>query len=306
MYSNDMWEFHPENPKAWGRYPLQFWENGKVTIERMTKEHQPMLTTWYTRHAADFIRRNRSNPFLLYVPHSMPHVPIFASEKFKGKSGAGLYGDVVMELDWSVGEIMRALESAGVEKNAVVVFTSDNGPWISYGNHAGKTPFREAKATGFDGGTRSACIVRYPDAIRAGTISKRTWCTVDLLPTFAHLAGAELPKNPIDGKNVWNLVAGKPGATNGHDYYPFCTGNTFEGVLSGDGHWKLHVPHPYNTLVKAGMDGAAGKYERRMIELSLFDMEHDPCETTNVIDRYPEVAKKLQGYAEEHRREFYS
>lgn len=305
MYSNDMWEFHPENPKQWSRYPLQFWENGKVTIERMTKEHQPMLTTWYTQHAVDFIRRNRSNPFLLYVPHSMPHVPIFASEKFKGKSGAGLYGDVMMEIDWSVGEITRALQSAGVEKNTVVMLTSDNGPWISYGNHAGKTPFREAKATGFDGGTRSACIMRYPGVIRPNAISRKTWCTVDLLPTLAHLAGAELPKNPIDGRNVWDLILGKPGATSGHDYYPFSTGSTFEGVLSGDGHWKLHVPHPYNTLVKAGMDGAAGKYERRTIELSLFDMENDPCETTNVIDRYPDVAARLQSYAESHRREFY-
>jgi len=143
MYSNDMWEFHPENPDYWGKHPLQFWENNQVAIERMTKEHQPMLTTWYTEHAVDFIQRQKDNPFFLYVPHSMPHVPIFSSEKFKGKSGAGLYGDVMMEIDWSVGEIMKALRAAGVEENTVVMFTSDNGPWISYGNHAGKTPFRD-------------------------------------------------------------------------------------------------------------------------------------------------------------------
>jgi len=151
MYSNDMWEFHPENPEHWGKYPLQFWDNGKVTIERVTKEHQPMLTTWYTEHAVDFINRNKDKPFFLYVPHSMPHVPIFCSEKFKGKSGAGLYGDVMMELDWSVGQITEALKRNGVEDNTLVIFTSDNGPWISYGNHAGKTPYREAKGTGFDG-----------------------------------------------------------------------------------------------------------------------------------------------------------
>ena len=89
MYSNDMWEYHPENPQALQQIPLQFWENGKVKIERMTPKHQPMLTTWYTEHAVDFIRRNKANPFLLYVPHSMPHVPLFRSEKFKGKSGTG-------------------------------------------------------------------------------------------------------------------------------------------------------------------------------------------------------------------------
>jgi arylsulfatase A len=305
MYSNDMWEFHPEHPEAYSKLPLHFWENGKVKIERVTKEHQPMLTTWYTEHAVDFIQRNKRNPFLLYVPHSMPHVPLFCSEKFKGNSGAGLYGDVMMEIDWSVGEIAKALKSAGVEENTLVIFTSDNGPWISYGNHAGKTPYREAKGTGFDGGTRSACIIRYPGQIKAGSASNRTFCSVDLLPTFTHLAGAAPPKNPIDGLDLWDLISGKPGATNPHEYYPFCTGRTFEGVISGDGHWKLHVPHEYRTLVEAGRDGKAGKYRQARIELSLFDMEKDPFETTNVIDKFPEVAARLKGYAEQHSREFY-
>jgi arylsulfatase A len=306
MYSNDMWEFHPENPKAYSKFPLHFWENGQVKIERVTKEHQPMLTTWYTEHAVDFIQRNKSNPFLLYVPQSMPHVPLFRSEKFKDKSGAGVYGDVMMEIDWSVGEIAKALKSAGVEDNTLVIMTSDNGPWISYGNHAGKTPFREAKGTGFDGGTRSACIMRYPGRIKAGSVSKRALCSVDLLPTIAHLAGAGLPKNPIDGRNLWDLISGKRGAVNPHEFYPFCTGPNFEGVISGDGRWKLHLPHEYRTLVEAGRDGAAGKYRQATIELSLFDMEKDPLETTNVIGKFPEVAARLRGYAERHRQEFYS
>jgi len=306
MYSNDMWEFHPENPEYWGRHPLQFWENGKVTIERVTKEHQPMLTTWYTEHAADFIGRHKDEPFLLYVPHAMPHVPLFCSDKFKGKSGVGLYGDVMMELDWSVGQIMQALKANGLEDNTLVIFTSDNGPWISYGNHAGKTPFREAKGTSFDGGTRSACIMRFPGRIEAGAVSKKAFCSIDILPTVAHLAGAELPANPVDGRNVWDLIAGKPGATNPHDYYPFSTGETFEGVISGDGRWKLHLPHKYRTLVTPGRDGAAGKYRQEDIGLSLFDMELDPYETTNVLDKYPDVAARLKQYADRHRRQFYA
>jgi arylsulfatase A len=298
-----MWEFHPQAPK---NYPaLQFWDNGKVTVDRVTKEHQPKLTTWYTEHAVDFIGRNRDNPFLLYVPHSMPHVPIFASEKFKGKSGTGLYGDVMMEIDWSVGEIMKALTKAGLDDNTLVFFSSDNGPWIVYGNHAGKTPFREAKATGFDGGTRSACIMRYPREIKAGTVSKRAFCTVDMLPTMASLAGAKPPANVIDGRNVWDLITGKPGAKNPHDYYPFSTGRIFEGVLSGDGHWKLHLPHNYQTLDYPGKDGVPGKYKVKRLELSLFDMENDPYETTNVIESHADVAKRLRAFAEEHRREFY-
>ncbi len=305
MYSNDMWEFHPENPGYWGKYPLQFWDNGKVTIERVTKEHQPMLTTWYTEHAVDFINRNKDKPFFLYVPHAMPHVPIFCSEKFKGKSGVGLYGDVMMELDWSVGQITDALKRNGIEDNTLVIFTSDNGPWVSYGNHAGKTPYREAKGTGFDGGTRSACIMKFPGKIKAGTVSMKMLCSIDILPTLVHLAGAKMPDNPVDGKNVWNLITDEPGAKNPHEYYPFCTGKVFEGVISGDGRWKLHIPHSYRTLVEPGKDGMAGKYRQENIELSLFDMENDPYETTNVLDKYPEVAERMKGYADRHKQKFY-
>ena len=305
MYSNDMWEFHPENPRAYARYPLEFWENGQVKIPRVTPEHQPNLTTWYTEHAVDFIGRQKKNPFLLYVPHNMPHVPLFVSEKFRGKSGQGLYADVMMELDWSVGEIAKALRTNGVADNTIFLMTSDNGPWTSYGNHAGKTPFREAKGTSFDGGTRSACIVRYPGRIKAGAVSSRMWSTIDVMPTLANLVGAELPKNEIDGRNVWDLISGRPGAKNPHEYYAFSTNSNFEGVISGDGKWKLHVPHNYRVLVTAGHDGSAGKYTQASIGLSLFDMENDPHETTNVLEKYPDVAKRMQGYAEDHRARFY-
>lgn len=307
MYSNDMWEFHPENPKYWSRFPLQFWENGKVKVDRMTPQHQPMLTTWYTEHAVDFIKRSSAEkkPFFLYLPHSMPHVPLFVSDKFKGKSGKGLFADVQMEIDWSVGQVMQALRDGGVEKDTIVLFTSDNGPWTSYGNHAGHTPFREAKGTSFDGGTRSACIVRYPGKIKAGSVSDRAWCTIDILPTIAHLTGAKLPDNPIDGRNVWDLIRGAKGATNPHEYYAFSTRDTFEAVMTGDGRWKLHLPHQYRTLIKAGMDGAAGKYEQRTIETSLFDLQADRFESTNVAAKYPEVAARLQAIADRHRAEFY-
>src|SRR4029453_6494412 len=247
----------------------------------------------------------KSEPFLLYVPHNMPHVPLFCSDKFKGKSGTGLFGDVMMEIDWSVGEITKALKSAGVEDNTIVIMTSDNGPWISYGNHAGKTPYREAKATGFDGGTRSACIIKYPGHVKAGAVSKRAFCTVDLLPTLAKVTGAKLPKNPIDGKDVWDLITDKPGATNPHDYYAFSTGPVFEGVISGDGRWKLHLPHEYRTLIEAGNDGKAGKYRQASIRLSLFDLENDSVESIDVSQKFPEITAKLKGYAEQHKREFY-
>ncbi|MBN2507894.1 MAG: sulfatase [Verrucomicrobia bacterium] len=305
MYSNDMWEYHPENPRYWSQWPLQFWNNGQVTIERVTPDHQPLLTTWYTERAVDFIRRHNNTPFFLYVPHSMPHVPLFCSGTVRGRSGVGLYGDVMRDIDASVGRILKALADTGVAGHTLVIMTSDNGPWISYGNHAGATPFREAKGTTFDGGVRSACLMRFPGRIRPGSVSKRAFGTIDLLPTLAHLAGAALPENPVDGKNVWDLIRGEPDAAPPHAYYPLSTGSTFEGVISGDGRWKLHLPHKYRTLVAAGKDGAAGRYKTVDLELSLFDLDRDPLESTNVIGRHPEVAARLQALAEQHRQRFY-
>ena len=304
MYSNDMWKFHP-GTRHFDAWPLQFWENGKVIIEDVTPEHQKNLTKWYTEHAVDFIGRNKEKPFFLYVPHSMPHVPLFVSKEFENKTGEGLYADVMAEIDWSVGEIMKALKDAGVDQNTLVIFTSDNGPWVSYGDHAGKTPYREAKATSFDGGTRSACIMKLPGKIKPGSTNNRFIGSIDLMPTIAALAGAETPKTPFDGKDLSDIVTGKADADNPHQYYSFTTGRHFDGVFSGDGRWKLHVPHGYRTLKTPGKDGLPGKYEQKKIDFALFDMQNDSFETTNVIDKYPEVAGELKKIAQAHKKEFF-
>ena len=306
MYSNDMWRYHPENPEYWGQWPLQYWENGTVLIEDVEKADQKNLTRWYTEHAVDFIKRNRDRPFLLYVPHSMPHVPLFCSEEFEGKSGKGLYGDVMLEIDWSVGQINQALKESGLESNTILILTSDNGPWVSYGNHAGFTPFREAKGTSFDGGIRSACLMKLPGKIPAGAVSEKSFVSIDLLPSLCHLAGIPLPENEIDGKNVWELITGEAGAENPHSYYAFSNGRNFEGILSGDGKWKLHLPHNYRSLEIAGMDGEAGKYKQLHTDTALFHMENDPYETTNVLADHPEVASELIRLAEQHKSRFYS
>jgi len=305
MYSNDMWKYHPGNPEYWGKYPLQFWENGKVTIEEVGIAEQKNLTKWYTKHAVDFINRNKNEPFLLYVPHSMPHVPIFCSEAFEGKSGKGLYADVTMELDWSVGEIMKSIKKNGLEENTIVIFTSDNGPWAAYGNHAGKTPFREAKATSFEGGTRSACIIKYPNHIKANTTSNKAFVSIDLLPTLCYLTGVQPPNTEIDGNNIWDLLLDKEGAKNPHNYYAFSTGKNFESVMTGDGKWKLHLSHDYQSLNTPGKDGLPGKYDTKHINLSLFDMERDPYETKNVMVENKDIAEKLGGFASLHQQKFY-
>ncbi|MDX8339533.1 sulfatase [Draconibacterium sp. IB214405] len=308
MYSNDMWRHHPESPDYWGQWPLQFWENGEVTIEDVDSTDQKMLTKWYTEHAVDFISRHKDEPFLLYVPHAMSHVPLFCSPEFEGKSGAGLYGDVITELDWSVGQINQALKDNGIDDNTIVIFSSDNGPWIAYGNHAGTTPFREAKGTTFDGGTRSATIIKYPAKLEGNQQSEKALMTIDLLPTLCEVANIPLPETEIDGKNVWDIISGKPNATNPHDYYAFTNDKDFQAVLSGDGKWKLHLPHNYRTMTDIkGKDGMPGKYDySAKIELSLFDMENDPFETTNVIEDHPEIAEQLIAFAELHKKKFFS
>jgi arylsulfatase A len=306
MYSNDMWKHHPENPEYWGRYPLPFWENGEVTIEDVTAEDQKYLTQWYTQHAVDFINRHNETPFLLYVPHSMPHVPIFCSDDFEDKSGKGLYADVTLELDWSVGEITGALEENGLSENTIVIFTSDNGPWTSYGNHAGRTPFREAKATSFNGGVRSACIIKYPNHIEAGSSSSETFFSIDLLPTLCHLAEVSLPENEIDGKNIWELVQDSTEAGYPHEYYAISTGKNLESIISGDGHWKLHLPHNYRTLQEPGRDGQPGKYIQGSIDASLYDLKNDPLESRNLISVYPDTAQQMINFAELHKSRFYT
>ena len=305
MYSNDMWAAHPQNPEYWGQWPLQYWENGQIAIDSVTAADQVWFTTWFTEKSVDFINRHSETPFFLYVPHPQPHVPLFVSDKFEGKSGTGLYGDVIMELDWSVGEIMDALRQNGVEDNTIVIFTSDNGPWLSYGNHAGATPYRGEKGTTFDGGIRSPLIIKYPAGIEAGSVSHNAFSSIDFLPTLCSLASAPLPDYEIDGKNVWDMITGKDGAVNPHNYYGFTMHNRFEGVISSDGKWKLHLPHPYRDLVNGGKDGIPGIYGQGRIDTALFDMVHDPYERVNVLNEYPEIAGQLIQYAEEHKRRFF-
>jgi arylsulfatase A-like enzyme len=306
MYSNDMWKYHPEAPEYWGQHPIQYWKNGEVVIEEVDSSHQENLTKWYTEASVDFIQRHKDEPFFLYLPHSMPHVPLFTSEEFTGKSGAGVYGDVIMELDWSVGQINQAIKDAGVEDNTIIIFTSDNGPWVSYGNHSGRTPFREAKGTSFEGGVRSPCIIKYPNRLEAGKVSDRNFFSIDLLPTLAYLMEIPLPDTlNLDGRNVWEWITEVEGAENPQTYYELTNGVNFEGIMTGDGQWKLHIPHAYRTLDYPGKDGYPGKYVQAVIPLSLFDMSHDPLETTNVITEHPEIADSLINMARAHQEKYF-
>ena len=300
-----MWRFHPVNPEKWSKFPLQFWENGKVKIKDISKKDQAQLTTWATEKSVDFIKRNKDKPFFLYVAHSMPHVPLFCSKKFLGKSTVGLYGDVIMEIDWSVGQIHKTIKESGIERKTMIIFTSDNGPWTLYGNHGGKTPFREAKGTSFDGGIKSPLIIKYPPLIKAGNVSNSTFFSIDLFPTITKLTGAKLPKREIDGKDITPLLTTEENRLGPQAYYAITMNKNLEAIMSGDGRWKLHLPHKYRKVFFKGKDGSAGKYTHPKIKFSLFDLKNDPYEKNNVIKHNPAVANELKKWAKVHLKKFY-
>lgn len=299
-YSNDMWPFHPTS-KAFPDLPL--FDGNKIINPKVTPEDQVHLTTWYTEHAVDFIDEHHAEPFFLYVAHSMPHVPLFASEKYSGKSEQGLYGDVIMEIDWCVGEILKRLKKHNIDDNTLVIFTSDNGPWLSYGNHAGSAgPLREGKGTAWEGGVREPCIMRWPGHIPAGTTCDELAATIDLLPTIAGLIDVELPEHSIDGLDIWPLMSGQDGAKTPHEYYCYYWGNELQCIRSGD--WKLHFPHSYRSLTgEAGKDGLPNGYTQAKTGLALYNLKSDIGEKNDIKDKHPEVVANLKKYAEEARQE---
>jgi arylsulfatase A-like enzyme len=297
-YSNDM---SPLHPTAGHRFPaLPLWDGERIV------EHNPnqaYLTRNYTQRAVAFIRKNHQRPFFLYVAHSMPHVPLFVSEPFQGTSQQGLYGDVIQEIDWSVGQILDALGEHQIDESTLVVFTTDNGPWLSYGNHAGSAGrLREGKGTTFEGGVRVPCIMRWPGKVPAGAVCNELAATIDILPTVAALAGAPLPERSMDGKNIWPLMSGQPGKTSPHDSYYYYWGNELQAVRAD--HWKLHFPHTYRSLAgKRGADGQPAEYAQQSIALALYNLRDDIGEATDVSAQHPDVVRNLQAIAEEARQE---
>lgn len=304
-YSNDMWPHHPEAKQ--GAYPPLPLIDGERIIDReVTPDDQRELATKYTERAVSFIRRNKDRPFFFYFAHSMPHVPLAVSDTFQGKSGRGLYADVIMEIDWSVGEVLNALKDNGLDQNTLVIFATDNGPWLSYGEHAGSAgPLREGKGTCWEGGVRVPCIMRWPGRIPSGTASNAMLMTIDLFPTIAKLVGAELPKPPIDGLDVWPLIGGEPDAKNPHEAYLFYYElNQLQAITRADGRWKLLLPHTYRTLAghAGGRGGMPVKYQHVVIERpQLFDLQNDLSESTDVADQNPDVVRQLLDVAERAR-----
>ncbi|MCB1226396.1 MAG: sulfatase [Verrucomicrobiales bacterium] len=310
-YSNDNSRYHPvlggEMP------PLPLYEDDRI-IELDPDQRQ--FTRRFTEHAVRFIEENRERPFLVYLPHVMPHVPIFANPDFLGTSGGGLWGDVVTELDWSMGQILATLKRCGVDDNTLVMFWSDNGPFLSYGEHAGHAePFREGKLTSYEGGVRVPFIARWPGRIPAGSVSDAPVMEIDILPTLASLLGEELPQDrELDGKDITPVLLGEEGARSPHEALFFWAGEELQAVRSG--HWKLHFDHSYITvagepgkngkpsnwenmkpvsITQSGIHGIASRHGYKVAEqpLALYDLSQDPGETKNLASDHPDVVQRL-------------
>jgi arylsulfatase A len=309
-YSNDMWRYHPVMPprpnenermkaaRARGEYtgfagqgthyppdggfpePLPLMRNDEV---QETDPDQTKLTRIYTQDALEFIEANRKGPFFLYFPHAMPHVPLFRSKEFEGHSFRGLYGDVIEEIDWSVGQILAKLVELGIDDNTLVFYTSDNGPWLQYGVDGGSAGgFNRGKGTTWEGGMRVPGIARWPGKIPASIVTHEIAANMDLLPTLAKLAGASLPEDRIlDGRDIWPLMS-KAGAASPHEYFYYYGGRRQLTVPNlravRDRRWKIHLDP----------DGAVA---------ALYDLGEDPGEKFDRKDLFPEVAEKLRAQA---------
>ena len=300
LYSNDMWPFHAEYPNS---YPdLMLYEN-ENPIEVLND--QSNLTMDLTLKSIGFIDKNKDNPFFLYLAHPQPHVPLFASSKFNGRSKNGLYSDVIEEIDSSVGMIMKAIRENDLDKNTIVVFTSDNGPWLSYGTHSGSTGiYREGKGTTWEGGQRVPCIVWYPKEIKAKSEISSPLMGIDWVPTFANVTKSKLSNNKIDGKNIWPTLTMESEEDPHEALFFYYHINSLHGVRYGD--WKMYFPHRYRTLNgREGLDnGKPIKYQYvDLQEIELYNLKEDPSENNNVYNQFPDIVNKIVELADIKRGE---
>ncbi|MBL1217119.1 MAG: arylsulfatase [Planctomycetes bacterium] len=307
-YSNDMWPVDfdgtpltEENPrgKAWKlKYPQLPLIDGDETVDRILDlKGQDTLTTRYTERAVSFIENNCDRPFFLYLAHSMVHVPLGVSDTFRGTSENGLFGDVLRELDWSVSEVVKTLRACGVEDNTLIMFISDNGPWMNFGNHAGSAgPLREGKGCMWEGGARVPCIAYWPGRIEPGREYTHMATTMDVLPTIASLADVPLPERKIDGTSLVPVLfaADTDDVPTVRRQFFYYYGRKLCAVREGK--WKLVLPHEYRSYegVEPGMDGFPGPYSRGTVtEPELYDLEADVGEQNNVAADHPDLVDHL-------------
>jgi len=310
-YSNDMWPVDQNDKmitdtgsKLYRFPPLPLYEGDKIVKTINNMKDQGQITQTYTRYACQFIKQSKDKPFFLYLAHSMVHIPIACSPAFQGKSKYGLFGDVMEEIDWSIGEILKTLKQTGADKNTMIVFTSDNGPWLNYGNHAGNTGgLREGKGTSFEGGQREPCAISWPGHIPAGTVCNKMASAIDLLPTIANICGLELPRHKIDGVNILPLLMDDPDANPRTEFVYYYQKNSLEAVRKDE--WKLIFPHQAKSykVYPPGNDGKRGRIAEVKVPLGLYNLAVDPGETLDVQAEHPDIVKQLTALADKYRHD---
>ena len=313
-YSNDMWPYKrdsqaldPDDEQAYvydsgsTNPPLPLYEGNTIVKASVTPSDQKMLTKVFTDRAIDVIETKAAEPFFIYLPYSASHNPIFVRDETKGLSGGSLYQDVIYEYDVQMARIMKSLRDKGIDQDTLIIFTSDNGPWTVWGDHAGSAgDMRGFKMTTFEGGIRVFAAMHWPAGFDKGVTVSSPVMTIDVLPTIAEIIGATPTGEELDGQSLVSLIRGKlirgeqPAADEPRALYNFFLGE-LESMRYGK--WKLHLPHKVRTVTRAGSAGFRGDYGEGHIDWSLYDLNADPGESVNLIDRHPEIADKLKNMA---------
>ena len=310
-YSHDMWPVDYEgkpitDTSNWRMKfpPLPVLDGDKQVATITSLEQQSMLTTTLTEKAEQFIIKNKNHPFFLYLAHPMPHVPLAVSKNFDGKTGSGLFADVISEIDWSVGKVLDILDKTGLSSQTLLIVTSDNGPWLSFGNHAGSSGgLREGKGTAWDGGTRIPCFIRWPGKVTAGATCSQLLTQMDILPTIMAAANAVMPKQKIDGINFLPLLTGRSTAGPREVFYVYYDGNNLKLVRYKN--WELVLPHQSQAYSQGtpGKDGKPGPTPIADVPMALYDLTHDPGTVYDVQKQYPEIVSEILKYAEKARED---
>ncbi|HXX94867.1 MAG TPA: sulfatase [Planctomycetota bacterium] len=293
-YSNDMggeWDGAEDAPSAKRKPPLPLVRDEKV-IETVSPAEQDRLTERYTDEAVKFIREHKDDPFFLYLAHTAVHVPLHPGAAFRGKSANGTYGDWVEEGDASAGRVLDTIRELKLDDHTLVIFTSDNGPWLTQGRNGGVAgPLRGGKGGTFEGGVREPTIAWWPGHVASGTTCDAPLGNIDFLPTFTRLAGGSVPADrKIDGADFLPLLLGQAKESPREAHYYF-SGNRLEAVRSGP--WKLAVaPQSEGTGKAKAEDGAKRPFEPR-----LFNLDTDIGESTDVAAQHPDVVQRLQDLA---------
>ncbi len=275
-YSNDMDRVKGKKKgldQSWKEKDFSLWNVPLMRDERVVERpaKQTTLVERYTNEAVRFIEKHQDRPFFLYLPHTMPHIPLFVSDEFYTEDPKQAYRVTIEQIDWSVGRVLKALKDTDVDENTLVVFTSDNGPWLSMKHHGGSAlPLRDGKFSTYEGGMREPCIMRWPKRIPAGAVCNEVCGTIDLLPTIATLAGGSAPQDRvIDGKDIWPLMAGQSDARSPHEAFYYYRGTKLQAIRKGP--WKL----------------------RKAKQTELYNLSADIGEKRNLAEAHPDIVQQL-------------